>query len=275
MQNNKLLSLIVFLLFGLTILFSFASSLFYLIESTERGVIFYKLSDVGLDKKNVIKPGFHYKAPWNEVYVFDITDNLVEETIDVLDKNGLNINVDVTMSFHPKYDSIGELYETYQLDYLRRLVRPEFRSTVRQVMGRYTAEEIYSTKRSEVETSIQREASTALSKPGNNIIMKSLLIRSIALPAQIKNAIEMKLKQEQEALAYQFRLQKEQSEAERKRIAANGEAIANKIINNSLTPALLKMRGIEATVKLSESPNSKVIVIGSSKDGLPIILGNN
>ena len=275
MQNNKLLSLIVFLLFGLTILFSFASSLFYLIESTERGVIFYKLSDVGLDKKNVIKPGFHYKAPWNEVYVFDITDNLVEETIDVLDKNGLNINVDVTMSFHPKYDSIGELYETYQLDYLRRLVRPEFRSTVRQVMGRYTAEEIYSTKRSEVETSIQREASTALSKPGNNIIMKSLLIRSIALPAQIKNAIEMKLKQEQEALAYQFRLQKEQSEAERKRIAANGEAVANKIINNSLTPALLKMRGIEATVKLSESPNSKVIVIGSSKDGLPIILGNN
>ena len=275
MQNNKLLSIIVFLLFGLTILFSFASSLFYLIESTERGVIFYKLSDVGLDKKNVIKPGFHYKAPWNEVYVFDITDNLVEETIDVLDKNGLNINVDVTMSFHPKYDSIGELYETYQLDYLRRLVRPEFRSTVRQVMGRYTAEEIYSTKRSEVETSIQREASTALSKPGNNIIMKSLLIRSIALPAQIKNAIEMKLKQEQEALAYQFRLQKEQSEAERKRIAANGEAVANKIINNSLTPALLKMRGIEATVKLSESPNSKVIVIGSSKDGLPIILGNN
>ena len=101
MQNNKLLSLIVFLLFGLTILFSFASSLFYLIESTERGVIFYKLTSVGLDKKNVIGPGLHIKAPWNDIYKFDITDNLVEETIDVLDKNGLNINVDVTMSFHP------------------------------------------------------------------------------------------------------------------------------------------------------------------------------
>jgi regulator of protease activity HflC (stomatin/prohibitin superfamily) len=275
MQNNKLLSLIVFLLFGLTILFSFASSLFYLIESTERGVIFYKLSAVGLDKKNVITPGLHIKAPWNDIYKFDITDNLVEETIDVLDKNGLNINVDVTMSFHPKYDSVGEIYETYQLDYLRRLVRPEFRSTVRQVMGRYTAEEIYSTKRSEVETSIQNEASLALSKPGNNIIMKSLLIRSISLPAQIKAAIENKLQQEQEALAYQFRLQSEESEAERKRIAADGEARANKIINSSLTPALLKMRGIEATTKLAESPNSKVVIIGSSKDGLPIILGNN
>ena len=275
MQNNKLLSLIIFLLFSLTILFSFASSMFYLIESTERAVIFYKLSSTGLDKKNVIHPGLHFKAPWNEVYKFDITDNLVEETIDVLDKNGLNINVDVTMSFHPLYDSIGEIYETFQMDYLRRLVRPEFRSSVRQVMGRYTAEEIYSTKRSQVENAIQTEASAILIKPGNNIVMKSLLIRSISLPDQIKNAIESKLQQEQEALAYEFRLQREESEAERKRIAAEGEAIANKIINNSLTPSLLKMRGIEATTKLAESPNTKVIIIGNSKDGLPIILGDN
>tara|TARA_B100001175_G_scaffold44658_1_gene33887 strand:+ start:8905 stop:9729 length:825 start_codon:yes stop_codon:yes gene_type:complete len=274
MQNNKLLSLIIVLLFSVTILFSFASSIFFVVESTERAVIFRKFTG-GLDKKNIIIPGFNYKMPWNDIYKFDITDNLVEETIDVLDKNGLNINVDVTMSFHPVYDSIGEIYETFQMDYLRRLVRPEFRSTVRQVMGRYTAEEIYSTKRSAVETQIQSEASLVLIKPGNNIVMKSLLIRSISLPDQIKNAIESKLQQEQEALAYQFRLDKEKSEAERKRIAAEGEAKANKIINNSLTPNLLKMRGIEATSKLAESPNSKVIVIGSAKDGLPIILGNN
>ena len=274
MQNNKLLSLIIVLLFSVTILFSFASSIFFVVESTERAVIFRKFTG-GLDKKNIIIPGFNYKMPWNDIYKFDITDNLVEETIDVLDKNGLNINVDVTMSFHPVYDSIGEIYETFQMDYLRRLVRPEFRSTVRQVMGRYTAEEIYSTKRSAVETQIQSEASLVLIKPGNNIVMKSLLIRSISLPDQIKNAIESKLQQEQEALAYQFRLDKEKSEAERKRIAAEGEAKANKIINNSLTPNLLRMRGIEATSMLAESPNSKVIVIGSAKDGLPLILGNN
>ena len=211
MQNNKLLSLIIVLLFSVTILFSFASSIFFVVESTERAVIFRKFTG-GLDKKNIIIPGFNYKMPWNDIYKFDITDNLVEETIDVLDKNGLNINVDVTMSFHPVYDSIGEIYETFQMDYLRRLVRPEFRSTVRQVMGRYTAEEIYSTKRSAVETQIQSEASLVLIKPGNNIVMKSLLIRSISLPDQIKNAIESKLQQEQEALAYQFRLDKEKSE---------------------------------------------------------------
>ena len=275
MQNSKLVSVIVFLLFGLTILFSFASSIFYVIESTERAVIFYKFGDTGLDKKNVIKPGFGLKAPWNDLYRFDITDNLVEETIDVLDGSGLSINVDVTMNFHLDYDSVGEIYETYQFDYLRRLVRPVFRSTVRDVMGRYTAEEIYSTKRAEVENLIQEEASEVLKKPGNNIVMRSLLIRSITLPAQIKSAIENKLQQEQEALAYQYRLEREKSEAERIRIEATGRADANRIINNSLTPNLLKMRGIEATSKLAESPNSKVVVVGSGKDGLPLILGNN
>ena len=269
MQNSKLVSVIVFLLFGLTVMFSFASSIFYVIESTERAVIFYKFGK-GLDKENVVKPGFGIKAPWNDIYKFDITDNLVEETIDVLDGSGLSINVDVTMNFHLAYDSVGEIYETYQFDFLRRLVRPVFRSTVRDVMGRYTAEEIYSTKRAEVENLIQEEASVVLKKPGNNII-----IRSITLPAQIKEAIENKLQQEQEALAYQYRLDREKSEAERKRIEANGEANANKIINSSLTPALLKMRGIEATTLLAESPNSKVIVIGSGKDGLPLILGGN
>ena len=275
MQSSKLISVIVFLLFGLTILFSFASSIFYVIESTERAVIFYKFSSRGLDKENVIRPGFGIKAPWNDLYKFDITDNLIEETIDVLDGSGLSINVGVTMNYHLNYDSVGEIYETYQFDYNRRLIRPVFRSTVRDVMGRYTAEEIYSTKRAEVENLIQEEASEVLRQPGNNIVMKSLLIRSITLPAQIKAAIEMKLQQEQEALAYQYRLEKEKSEAERIRIEAQGRADANKIINSSLTPSLLKMRGIEATTKLAESPNSKVVVVGSGKDGLPLILGNN
>ena len=107
------------------------------------------------------------------------------------------------------------------------------------------------------------------------MLIFTIKVLIISFSDQIKNAIESKLQQEQEALAYQFRLDKEKSEAERKRIAAEGEARANKIINNSLTPNLLKMRGIEATSKLAESPNSKVIVIGSAKDGLPIILGNN
>jgi regulator of protease activity HflC (stomatin/prohibitin superfamily) len=106
-------------------------------------------------------------------------------------------------------------------------------------------------------------------------LMNALLIRSINLPKNIKNAIENKLQQEQEALAYEYKLNKERSEAERKQIAADGEAIANKIINSSLTDNLLKMRGIEATQELSKSPNSKIIIIGGGKDGLPLILNAN
>lgn len=274
MDNRKFLPLLVVAAFALFVVVGLSSSLFYTLGPAERAVVFYKFGD-GLDKNNIIGPGFHVKAPWNNVYVFDVSENKVEEGMDVLDKNGLSISVDVSVRFTPMPSRIGYIQETFQQDYISRLVIPEVRSSVRQVMGRYTAEEIYSTKRSEVEDAIKNETAEVLGEEGNNVIMKALLIRAINLPAQIKQAIENKLQQEQEALAYQFRLDKEKSEAERKRIAAQGEAAANKIINSSLTKELLKMRGIEATIELSKSPNSKVVVIGGGDEGLPLILNNN
>jgi regulator of protease activity HflC (stomatin/prohibitin superfamily) len=272
MDNKKFLPILIVGIIGFMILFAFSSSIFYTVEATERAVLFYKFGK-GLDKDNVKTPGLHVKAPWNEAYVYDVSENKQEEAMDVLDKNGLSIAVDITLRFYPLFDKIGYIHEKFNVSYVEKLVIPEVRSSVRQVMGRYSAEEIYSTKRAEVETAIITETSEVLIL--NNIQMRALLIRSINLPAQIKQAIENKLEQEQEALAYQFKLDKEKSEAERKRIAADGEAIANKIINSSLTPELLKMRGIEATLELAKSPNSKVIVVGSGKDGMPLILGNN
>jgi len=272
MDNKKFLPILIVGIIGFMVIFAFSSSIFYTVEATERAVIFYKFSG-GLDKDNVKTPGLHVKAPWNEAYVYDVSENKQEEAMDVLDKNGLSIAVDITLRFYPLFDKIGYIHEKFNVSYVEKLVIPEVRSSVRQVMGRYSAEEIYSTKRAEVETAIINETSEVLII--NNIQMRALLIRSINLPAQIKQAIENKLEQEQEALAYQFKLDKEKSEAERKRIAADGEAIANKIINSSLTPELLKMRGIEATLELAKSPNSKVIVVGSGKDGMPLILGNN
>jgi len=193
--------------------------------------------------------------------------------MDILDKNGLSINMDVSVRFNPIYEKIGNLHETFGLGYLQQLVKPEVRSSVRKVAGRYTAEEIYSTKRKEVEDDIIKETEIILKS--NYIEMRALLIKAINLPTEIKTAIETKLTTEQEALAYKFKLEKETSEAERKRIAAEGEAAANKIINSSLTPSLLKMRGIETTLQLASSPNSKIIIIGSGPDGLPLILNGN
>jgi regulator of protease activity HflC (stomatin/prohibitin superfamily) len=271
MNNRRFLPLIVAVFAILIVVILLSSSLFFTIKPGERGVIFDRFA--GLKKDEIYEPGFHVKAPWNELILYDVTETKIEETLDVLDKNGLSIKVDVSVRFHPVFIRVGYLHEIFRGDYVNRLVIPEVRSTVRKVMGRYTAEEIYSTKRSEVEVSIIEETEKILDE--NYITMRALLIRSINLPEQIKMAIENKLKQEQEALAYQFRLDREKSEAERMRIQAEGEARANTIINNSLTDELLKMRGIEATTRLAESENAKVIVIGSGKDGLPLILGNN
>ena len=271
MNNRRFLPIIIISFIVLFVVILLSSSLFLTIRQGERGVLFDRFT--GLKKDNIYTPGFHVKAPWNDMIIYDVTESKIEEPMDVLDKSGLSIKVDVSVRFHPIYDRVGYLEEIFRGDYINRLVIPESRSTVRKVMGRYTAEEIYSTKRSEVEEAIIIETEGILKE--NYIVMRALLIRSINLPEQIKTAIENKLKQEQEALAYQYRLDREKSEAERMRIQAEGEARANQIINSSLTSSLLKMRGIEATMKLAESENAKVVIIGSGSDGLPLILGNN
>lgn len=273
MNNRRILPFIILGVIALFILAGLSSSIFYTINATQRAIVFYKFSEVGLDKDHVIQPGVHVKAPWNDVFVYDVQETSREENMDVLDKSGLSIHVDVTVRFKPVSEKIGYIYEKFNKAYIDVLVIPEVRSTVRQVMGRYTAEEIYSTKRAEVESTIKSESEKILL--ANNVDMVALLIRSIQLPEQIRVAIESKLQQQQEALAYQFRLDKEKSEAERKRIAAEGEARANNIVNSSLSDKLLKMRGIEATLELSKSPNSKIVIVGSGKDGMPLILGNN
>ena len=272
MKFNFKTSYIVIAVVVLLILLIFGGRMFLVIDPGERGIIFRPYTS-GLDKQNVYGEGFHIIAPWNEMFVYNVREQQREETMDVLDKNGLSINMDVTVRFNPLYNNIGFLHEQFGTNFMNVLVVPEVRSSVRQVAGRYTAEEIYSTKRSEVEQAIISETKEVLGE--NFIDMRALLIRSINLPPQIKDAIEVKLKTEQEALAYTFRLDREQSEAERRRIEAEGIANYNRIINASLTDKILQQRGIEATLQLSESPNSKVVVIGSGKDGLPLILGNN
>lgn len=254
------------------LLLVFGSKMFYVIRPGERAVVFKKFGG-GLDKEHIISPGFHIIAFWNDMIKYDVREQKSEETMDVLDKGGLSINMDVTVIFNPVHNAIGFLHENIGEDYVSVMVIPNVRSSVRAVTGRYTAEEIYSTKRAEVETAIIDVTRKALA--AKNIDMKDLLIRSIILPEKIKSAIESKLQQQQEALAYQFRLEREASEAERKRIEAQGVADYNRIISASLTSNILRQKGIDATLELANSPNTKVVVVGSGDEGLPLILGNN
>ncbi|MFM7855323.1 MAG: prohibitin family protein, partial [Flammeovirgaceae bacterium] len=269
---NRKLPFIILGALALIALLALWSNLLYDVGPSEKAVIFYPFGK-GLDKDDVIGPGTHIKAPWNKKTIYDVSEISSDENMDITDKNGLPIHVDVTVRFSPQIDKIGYLHEKFKGEYQARFVTPEARSITRQIMAQFTAEEIYSTKRAEVEATIKIE--TEKKFKANYVNFIDILIRSIKLPDQIRTSIENKLQQQQEALAYQYRLDKEKSEAERKRIQAEGEARANNIINNSLSDKLLKMRGIEATLELAKSPNAKVVVIGSGKEGMPLILGNN
>jgi regulator of protease activity HflC (stomatin/prohibitin superfamily) len=140
------------------------------------------------------------------------------------------------------------------------------------VIGRYTPEQLYSSKRDAIQNEIFEETKKKVEP--QFVQINAVLVRDVTLPSSIKEAIQRKLTQEQESLEYEFRLEKATKEAEKVRIEAEGKAMANRILNASLTRNILLEKGIEATLQLSESPNAKVIVIGSGKDGLPIILGN-
>lgn len=256
----------------LILIIGFSNATFLTIEAGERGVLFQRFGG-GLDRENIYQPGFHVIAPWNVMYVYDVREQQVEEEMEVLSSNGLNISVDVTVRINPQYDKIAEIHEKFGPEYSQRLVVPETRSAVREVIGQFTPEELYSTKRDEVQKLIQQNLANAL---GNNFVeLRATLIRDIELPEKVRSAIEEKLEAEQSALKYEFILNQERKEAERKIIEAQAKADANKILNASLTDKILQDKGIEATLELSKSPNSKVVVVGGSGSGLPLILGGN
>ena len=207
------------------------------------------------------------------MYIYDVREKQLSEPMEVLSSNGLNLKVDISIRVNPQHDKIGDLHEKFGTDYLTSLVIPELRSTARRILGKFNPEELYSTRRDEVQGMIQEDLEKTLGK--NYIDLRASLIREIELPEKVKTAIEEKIEAEQLALKYKYILQQERQEAERKTIEAQAKADANRILNASLTENILRDKGIEATLKLSESPNSKVIVVGGQGDGLPLILGGN
>ena len=253
--------LIVFLLFKTAVT----------IGSGEAGVL-YKRFGGGVDTEQTYGEGFHIVAPWNDMIIYEVRQQEVFEVMQVLSSNGLEIKLEASVWYQPEYATLGKLHQEKGENYVKRLIEPAIRSAARSVVGRYTPEQLYSSKRDVIQKEIFDEAKKILGL--QYIRVNEVLVRDVELPATIKEAIERKLKQEQTALEYEFRLQTAKKEAERQRIEAEGKANANKILSASLTDKILQEKGIEATLKLSESPNSKVVVIGSGKSGMPIILGN-
>ena len=237
----------------------------------EGGVIFERLGD-GINTDKTYGEGFHIVAPWNDMIVRKVRQQSISDEMNVLSVNGLEVKVNGTIWYEPEYSNLGKLIKTKGEDYERELLDPAVNAAARSVVGRYTPEQLYSSKRDVIEQEILDEVTKLLE--GQFLIVKRVLVEDVKLPPTIKQAIERKLKQEQESLEYEFRLVTASKEAEKVIIDAKGKAESNRILSASLTDKILQDKGIEATVKLSESPNSKVIIIGSGDSGMPIILGN-
>lgn len=242
------------------------------IGSGQSGVLYKTFDDGVVIDKPPLGEGFHIIAPWNKVYIYEVRQQELFEKMKVLSSNGLEIQIDASAWYQPVYKDLGKLHQNLGENYLGRVIQPAIRSAARSVVGRYTPEQLYSSKRDAIQDEIFAETKKILDS--QYVQLNQVLVRDVTLPATIKEAIERKLKQEQESLEYEFRLVTAQKEAEKQRIEAQGKADANSILSASLTDKILQDKGIEATLKLSESPNSKVIVIGGGEGGMPIILGN-
>ena len=235
------------------------------------GGVMFRLFGGGVDTSRTYEEGFHFLAPWNDIIVYETRQQEISEEMSALSSNGLEIKIEFSTWYQPKWEDLGKLHAQIGTQYLTRVVVPAMRSAARSVVGRYTPEQIYSTKRDVIQEEIFVETKKLLDE--KYVQLNQVLIRSVTLPPTIKSAIESKLKQEQEALEYEFKLDKAAQEAERQRVEAEGKAKANSIVSASITDKILRDKGIEATLKLAESPNSKVVVIGGN-DGMPIILGD-
>lgn len=243
------------------------------IGSGEAGVIFKTFDGGVVTDEPALGEGFHIIAPWNKVVIYEVRQQEVFEKMQVLSSNGLEIKLDASAWFEPKREFLGKLHQEKGTEYVQRVLLPTIRSAARSVVGRYTPEQLYSSKRDAIQQEIFEETQKIVD--GQYIQLNEVLVRDVTLPPTIKTAIERKLKQEQESLEYEFRLVTAAKEADKVRIEAQGKADANKILSASLTDKILQDKGIDATLKLAESPNAKVVIVGSSKDGLPLILGNN
>jgi regulator of protease activity HflC (stomatin/prohibitin superfamily) len=237
------------------------------VESGNAGIVFETLGKG--TSRQILGEGMHVMPIWNGVIPYDVRLHELKEQLTVLSNNGLTLKVDASVRFRPDAQKLFELQTQIGPRYAETLIAPVVRSEARKVFGRYAPEEIYSTKREEIERQIFDEVQKALA--GRPVVVEAVLIRDVELPETIKNAIADKLAEEQRSQKMRFTLDKERQEAQRKQIEAEGINKYQAIVRQGLTPEYLSYKGIEATQKLAESPNAKIIVIGSSKTGLPLI----
>ena len=225
----------------------------------------------GSVSSDTLPPGLRLVVPFTRVVYMSVQTQEIMEKADTPSREGLIIDLEVSLLYRLDTDKAAEIYKKVGSDYKNVVVEPQFRSAIREITASYDAKSLYSSERNKIAGEMQNMFVQLTKSKG--IICDQVLLRKVGLPPVIANAIQEKLKREQESEQMKFVLQKEQQEAERKRIEAQGITDFQKIVSQGLNPQLLEWKGIEATEKLANSPNAKIVVIGNSKNGLPLILG--
>ena len=215
--------------------------------------------------------GIHMINPLKSVQKLSIQTQAVKESASVPSNEGLILALDTSLLFHLDRTKAAEVYQKVGANYAEKIIEPTMRAAIRASTSAHTANALYTNARELVQQQIQDELTAQLAPRG--VIIENVLLRDVQLPAMLKGSIEAKQQAEQDALRMSFVLQKEKQEAERKRIEAQGIADFQKIVAQGISPQLLEWKGIEATEKLATSGNSKVVVVGNTKNGLPLILG--
>ena len=215
--------------------------------------------------------GMHLINPLKTNNQLSIQTQTIKESASTPSSEGLMMNLDTSLIYHLNPDRAAEVFQKIGADYENVVVEPTLRAAIREATSSHTANALYTGERELVGKQIYDQLTSELNRRG--LVVENVLLRDIQLPATLKAAIEAKQQAEQESLAMNFRLQKETQEAQRKRIEAQGVRDFQQIVAQGITPSLLEWKGIEATETLAKSPNSKVVVIGNPKNGLPLILG--
>ncbi len=266
-------------LFTLLILVYLAPDILYSVYPGQAAVVWYRFYG-GTDVDDVRSEGLRIKFPWDIAYVYDIRLREEGEVFNVLTADGLPVDVHVSVRFRLFKDGLGALHKHVGPDYVRILIFPEVGAQVRERISQYRPVDLWTIRREQIQAEILEQLRAALlvgyefgADLERAIHVEDVLIRGIVLPVKVEEAIKDKLAQEQRMLEFDYRLQNEEKEARRKEIEAEGIRRFQDIVAEGISERYLKWKGIDATLELARSNNAKIVVIGASEDGLPIILG--
>jgi len=194
-----------------------------------------------------------------------------DDAISTLSSDGLSLKLDLTVWYRLNDADAPQVFRTIGEDYVEKIVRPAIRTSIRDISVSYSATDIYSIKREDFVKDVTKNLENAFN--GRGVVLERVLLRNVELPEKVRSAIDEKIASEQRAQQMVYVLQKEKQEAERKRVEAQGISDYNKIVSQSITDQVLQLKGIEATLELAKSTNSKTVIMNGKN--MPLIFGSN